>query len=268
MHFVAGLSIKEIVRRTGRDRNTVRRALRSKEPPRYRRAERPSKLEPFREEIHRLLREEGELPGQVIRERLQELGYQGGKTILDDYLREVRPIISPPRTFQRTVYRPGQVCQFDLWEPSNKVPVGAVEHRRAWVVVACLGYSRAGAGALIFSKQTPDLLWGIARCLWQLGGLPGTLVWDRQAGLCAPGGQPTSEFAALCGQLRVGGISVGAVIRRPRAPSSVCRGTWRPTSSPAGGSSTSAITRPSSTNGSRRPTSGRIGRCVAGRSTG
>lgn len=34
------------------------------------------------------------------------------------------------------------------------------------MVVACLGYSRAGAGALIFSKETPDLLWGIARCLW------------------------------------------------------------------------------------------------------
>jgi transposase len=204
MHFVAGLSIKEIARRTGRDRNTIRRALRSEEPPRYRRAERPSKLDPFREEIHRLLGEDGELPGQVIRERLAELGYAGSKTILDDYLREIRPIICPPRTFQRTVYRPGQSCQFDLWEPSDKVPVGAVEHRRGWVVVACLGYSRAGAGALIFSKQTPDLLWGIARCLWQLGGLPDTLVWDRQAGLHARDGRPTEEFAGFCGRLRVG----------------------------------------------------------------
>jgi transposase len=124
------------------------------------------KLDPFREEIDRLLREDGELPGQVILERLREPGYQGGKTILDDYLREVRPIIAPPRTFQRTVYRPGEVCQFELWEPPGKVPVGAVEHRRAWVVFACLGYSRVGAGALIFATQTPDLLWGIARCLW------------------------------------------------------------------------------------------------------
>ena len=98
----------------------------------------------------------------------------------------------------------GEGGRFDLWEPSNKVPVGAVKYRRGWVVVACLGYSRAGVGALIFSKETPDLLWGIARCLWQLNGLPGTLVWDRQAGLCTPGGQPTAEFAALCGRLRVG----------------------------------------------------------------
>ena len=74
MHFVAGLSIKEIARRSGRDRNTIRRALRSEEPPRYRRAERVSKLDPFREEIHRLLREDGEQPGPVIRERIAELG--------------------------------------------------------------------------------------------------------------------------------------------------------------------------------------------------
>jgi len=70
-------------------------------------------------------------------------------------------------------------------------------------VVGCLGYSRAGAGALIFSKQIPDLLFGIGRCLWSLGALPGTLVWDRQSGLHASAGRPTVEFAGFCGQLRV-----------------------------------------------------------------
>jgi transposase len=205
MHFVCGLSIKEIVRRTGRDRNTVRRALRSTAPPKYSRVPGPSKLDPFRDEIHRLLREDPKLPGQRVRELIEPLGYQGSKTILDDYLREVRPLFAPPpRTFQRTTYRPGEVCQFDLWEPSAPVAVGHLEQRRAWVVVACLGYSRAGAGTLIFSKETPDVLWGIARCLWSLGGLPETLVWDRQAGIHGHGGRPTTEFAALCGQLRVG----------------------------------------------------------------
>jgi Mu transposase-like protein len=133
------------------------------------------------------------------------LGYAGSKTILDDYLREVRPLFAPrPRTFQRTVYRPGELCQFDLWQPRDSIAVGHGEQRRGWVVVACLGYSRAAAGALVFSKQTPDLLWGIARCLWWLGALPGTLVWDRQAGIHARDGRPTDEFAAFCGLLRVG----------------------------------------------------------------
>src|SRR5438093_1372540 len=76
--------------------------------------------------------------------------------------------------------------------------------RRAVPAAEVTRYSRAGAGALIFSKETPDLLWGIARCLWSLGGLPSTLVWDRQAGIHARDGRPTGEFAALCGQLKIG----------------------------------------------------------------
>jgi hypothetical protein len=96
-----------------------------------------------------------------------------------------------------------EICQFDLWEPKAEVPVGHGQTRKGYVVVACLGYSRAGAGALIFSKQTPDLLFGIRRCLWSLGALSQTLVWDRQSGLHAGGGRPTSEFAAFCGALRV-----------------------------------------------------------------
>ena len=121
---------------------------------------------------------------QRVRELIEPLGYAGSKTILDDYLREVRPLFAPPpRTFQRTVYRPGEVCQFDLWEPQRRSrsgmasSVGAGSSSRVWATRA------RRAGALVFSKQTPDLLWGIARCLWSLGGLPETLVWDRQAGI-------------------------------------------------------------------------------------
>jgi len=203
MHFVKGLSIKEIHRRTGLHRKTIRRALRSDQAPRYSRPAAASKLDPFKDEIHRLLKDDPRLPGQRVRELLEQLGYAGGKTILNDYLREVRPLFDPPRTFQRTIYRPGEICQFDLWEPKAEIPVGHGQTRRGWVVIACLGYSRAGAGALIFSKQTPDLLAGIRRCLWSLGALPQTLVWDRQSGLHAGGGRPTREFAAFCGQLKV-----------------------------------------------------------------
>jgi hypothetical protein len=40
--------------------------------------------------VHRLLREDPRLPGKRVRELLEEQGYAGGKTIVDDYLREVR----------------------------------------------------------------------------------------------------------------------------------------------------------------------------------
>jgi hypothetical protein len=95
-------------------------------------------------------------------------------------------------------------CQFDLWQPSREVSVGSGQTRRGYVVVACLPYSRAGAGTLVFSKEAPDLLYGIGRCLAQLGGLPDTLVWDREGALHAGGGRPTVPFAGFCGELGVG----------------------------------------------------------------
>jgi transposase len=202
-HFVRGVSIKALASRTGLSRNTVRAALRAPQPPKYERAPAGSKLDPFKDEIHRLLKGDSAIPGQRIRELIAPLGFVGGKTIVDDYLREVRPLFVDQRTFQRTVYRPGEICQFDVWEPKDEIAVGYGQTRQAYVVVACLGYSRAGAGAVIFSKQTPDLLFGIRRCLWSLGALPQTLVWDRQAGIHGHGGRPTAEFAAFCGQLRV-----------------------------------------------------------------
>ena len=205
LHFVKGLSVREVARRTGRHRQTVRRALQADEPPRYQRSPRPSKLEPYKAEIHRLLAEEPALPAVRVRELIAPLGYCAGQTILNVYLREIRPRFAPPpRTFGRTLYRPGEICQFDLWEPSRPIPVGHGQERRGWVVVACLGYSRAGAGALVFSKRAHDILWGVARCLWRLGGLPGTLVWDREGALYGGGGRPSDAFAAFCGQLRVG----------------------------------------------------------------
>ena len=204
-HFVGGKSIKELARLTGLSRNTVRRALRSERPPSYERAPRPGVLEAFKPEIHRLLKADPKLTGVRVRELLEPLGCAAGKTVVDDYLREVRPLFaSPARTFQRTVYRPGEIVQFDLWRPREEVPVGHGQTRRGWVVVACSGYSRAGAGVLVFSTQTEDLLAGIAGCLQRLGGLPRVLVWDRQAGIHGHGGRPSEAFAAFCGQLRVG----------------------------------------------------------------
>jgi hypothetical protein len=53
-----------------------------------------------------------------------ELGYEGGKSIFDDYVREVRPRFLVRRTFRRTVYRPGELVQCDLWEPREPVRWG------------------------------------------------------------------------------------------------------------------------------------------------
>jgi hypothetical protein len=133
--------------RDGLSKNTIRRALRSEAPPSYQQAPKVRVVEPFKDEIRRLLAEDPKLPGVRVRELLEPLGCTVGKTAVDDYLREVRPLFSAPaRTFARAVWRPGEVCQFDVWQPKELVPVGHGQTRPGWVVVACLGFSRAGAG--------------------------------------------------------------------------------------------------------------------------
>jgi transposase len=211
MKHVEGLSQREIHRRTGIHRDTIRRALASREPPRYGpRPRRASKLDPYLAEIEQLLEGEPTLSGVRIREEIEQLGYRGGKTILDDLLRELRPRFRPPRTFQRTSYRPGELCQFDLCEPRREVPVGHGQTRRGFIVTCELPYSRAFAGALVFSKEWADIAWGMNRCLRRLGALPGKVVWDREGAVHAGGGRPTDVFAGWCGQLTLGWIILDA----------------------------------------------------------
>jgi hypothetical protein len=151
------------------------------------------------------------------------------------------------------------LAQCDLWEPREPVAVGHGQTRRGWVVTVELCWSRMVAGALVFSKETPDILWGLARNLWRLGALPEKLVWDRE-GAIAPVGRPTDAFAAFCGQLGVGWVASMLVTRRQRAFSSARTGSCSRTSCPGGSSRTNATSSCSSTVGETASTGGCTGR--------
>jgi hypothetical protein len=214
MRRVDGLSGREISRRTGLHRDTVARLLAATEPPRYERVPASSKLDPFKDWICEQLAADPRIQSQRLREMACEIGYGGGKSIFDDYVREVRPRFLVKRTFQRTIYRPGELVQCDLWEPRQLIPVGHGQHRRGWVVTCEVCWSRAIAGTLVFSKEAPDILFGLARNLQRLGALPEKLVWDRESAIAA-GGRPTVPFAAFCGQLELGWVILEA--RDPQA---------------------------------------------------
>jgi hypothetical protein len=214
LYFVEKRSKRAIHRLTGVHRDTITRAIVSDAPPRYDRAAAGSKLDPFKEWIGAQLQADPSIQALRLREMATELGYGGGKSIFDDYVREVRPRFVVPRTFQRTIYRPGELVQCDLWEPRGHIPVGHGQLRRGYVVTAEVCWSRVIAGALIFSKEAPDILWGLGRCLERLGVLPEKLVWDRE-GSIAGSGRPTEPFASFCGQLRVGWVILDA--RDPQA---------------------------------------------------
>jgi transposase len=209
MKRVEGLSARKISERTGLARDTVAKLLVADRPPRYVRAPAGSILDPFKDWICEQLDDDPAVPSQRLRELAEEIGYQGGKTVFDDFVREVRPRFLARRTFQRTIYRPAELIQCDLWEPSRHVPVGWDQTRRGYVVTTQSCWSRAFAGTLIFSKEAPDILAGLARNLGRLGVRPQKLVWDRESAI-AGRGKPTEPFLSFCGQLQVGWIILDA----------------------------------------------------------
>lgn len=74
MHRVERLSIREIGRRTGLHRKTIRRALAAETPPRYSRRSTVSKLDPFRDWICGQLRSDPAIQSLRLREMAAELG--------------------------------------------------------------------------------------------------------------------------------------------------------------------------------------------------
>jgi len=85
-----GRGIREISRMTGRARNTVRRYLRDRTlfHPRPR-ALRGSKLDPFKGWLDRRIGE-GMMDCSLLLRELREQGYDGGKTLVKDYVRPCR----------------------------------------------------------------------------------------------------------------------------------------------------------------------------------
>lgn len=209
LHRAEGLGIKAIARRLGVARNTVRAALRSVGPPRYERAGRGSIVDAAEPEMRRLLKDFPEMPVSVIAERV---GWERGMTVLRDRVAELRPLFLPPDPSQRTWYRPGELAQFDLWQPDVEIPVGFSRSAKLWVVVAVAGFSRLIGAHMVASRAAHDVLLGMLHVLGQFGAVPRTAVWDQEGciGRIRRGRQVlTAEFQAFRGTLGMGAILVG-----------------------------------------------------------
>lgn len=168
LHWAEGVSIKEIVRRTGLARNTVRSAVRSDVPPTYERKARGSGVDAHEPAIRELLTEFPRMPATVIAERI---GWSGGRTVLQERVAELRPIYLPADPCQRTEYRPGELAQWDLWFPEPRIPLGYGQDAVLPVIVRVSGYSRTLAARMIpparrmtSSSATWPACWPSAGC--------------------------------------------------------------------------------------------------------
>jgi transposase len=177
LHFAEQMGIKAIVRRLGVSRNTVRAALRSDGPPGYRREGSGSSVNEFESQIRRLLAVTPDMPATVIAERI---GWERGLTVLRERVAELRPLFVPLEAFGRTEYRPGELAQWDLWEPPVDIPVGWDQSPRLQVIVGVPCYSRFLLARMIGSKEIEDVLGGHLGLIVELGAVPRVGVYDGE----------------------------------------------------------------------------------------
>jgi transposase len=197
LHRAEGVPIKEIARRLGVARNTVRAALASDRPPRYERAPRGSVVKAYEAQIRGLLAEYPRMPATVIAERI---GWPYTMNPLRVRLREIRPEYAGVDPVDRVRYEPGAVAQCDLWFPPVRVPVGRGQSRVFPVLVMALGFSRFLSATMLPSRQAGDLLSGMWQLISQMGRVTKTLVWDREAAI-GGSGKTTAPAAAFAGTL-------------------------------------------------------------------
>jgi transposase len=197
LHRAEGVPIKEIARRLGVARNTVRAALASDRPPRYERPARGSVADRFEPAIRAVLVEFPRMPAPVIAERI---GWPYSLTPLKARLRKIRPEYVGIDPVDRVSYEPGQVTQCDLWFPETRIPVAAGQDRILPVLVMTLAFSRFMTAMMLPSRQGGDLLAGMWMLISQIGRVTSTLVWDRESAIGGTG-RVTVPAAAFAGTL-------------------------------------------------------------------
>lgn len=171
-----GHSIRGIARELGLSRKTVRRYLRSEDPPRYVRTKRrPSLLDPYKDYLQSRLAALPELPATVLLREIQAQGYQGKITLIKDL---VRPLKAERKRLQELTVRfetaPGEQAQVD-WSDFGRLASG----QRLYGLCVVLSWSRAMFVYFSSRMVVHELLYGLVLAFEYFGGLPKTLLFDN-----------------------------------------------------------------------------------------
>jgi transposase len=205
-----GVPQRQVARDLRIGRETVRRALASDHPPKYRRKPAPTAFDAFEGRVRALLEEFPTMPATVIAERV---GWTGSMTSLRDAVRGLRPLYRRPDPADRLVWEPGDAAQCDLWFPPKRIPLEDDTDTLLPVLVVVSAHSRFTVGRMLPSRKTEDLLLGLWECVSRLGRVPRRLIWDNERGIGR--GRVTEEAAVFAGTL-----ATRIVLLKPRDPQS------------------------------------------------
>lgn len=207
------LRVSQICATLGLDERTVQHWI---EEGCYRKRKtplRPGKLDPYKPQIIRWI-ESYPFSSVQILQRLQTEGYQGGATIVKDYVQRIRP--RRTKAFLTLSFAPGECAQVD-WGQFGTVRVGLTERKLSFFVMV-LCYSRMMYVEFTVSETMEHFLGCHQNAFQFFGAVPAAIMVDnlkcavikRHVG-CDPVFNPRYlDFANHCGfKIRACGVGKG-----------------------------------------------------------
>lgn len=169
-----GTSIREISRRLGISRNTVRRRLRAEEEPvAATRSLKGTKLDNYRAYLQtRIAAARPDwIPATVLFDEIKAMGYSGCVTTVRNYVRTMKPV-SRPDPVVRFETEPGQQMQVD-WGSFR------LEGKRISLFLSTLGWSRYAFGLFVASERFDTLRQCHEQAFDDIGGVPLEILYDN-----------------------------------------------------------------------------------------
>lgn len=169
-----GLTPPQIADALSLDARTVRKWLSKNRYTPRKPSVRASKLDPFKRDIGRMLETYPYTASQIY-QRIREQGFDGGYTIVKEYVRKVRPPKS--RAFLTLSFAPGECAQVD-WGSYGSVAVGETRRRLSFFVMV-LCYSRMMYVEFTVSQTMEHFLACHQNAFEFFGAAPGRIMVDN-----------------------------------------------------------------------------------------
>ena len=173
LHEQNKLNAAQIARELGLAPRTVRTWLGQPYRPRHT-ARRTSKLDSFKGRIMGWLQQHRYSAVQIL-ELLREEGFDGGITIVKDYIQQVRP--SHTEAYLTLSFAPGECAQVD-WGSWEMITVGNTRRRLSFFVMV-LGYSRMMYVEFTLGQSQEHFLSCHRHAFEFFGGVPEKVMCDN-----------------------------------------------------------------------------------------
>ena len=168
------LKCSQIARELNLDYRTVEKWLAKKHYEQRKSPQRASKLDPFKGQIVRMLETHPYSAVQIF-QRIREDNFDGGYTIVKEYVRKVRP--PKIRAFLKLSFAPGECAQVD-WGSYGSVTVGETSRRLSFFVMV-LCYSRMMYVEFTLSQSMEHFLGCHQNAFDWFGAVPGKVMVDN-----------------------------------------------------------------------------------------